>query len=48
MAGLARGEMALPIVAEREHGHHGPAGGALRQGSQRDAAKALQAPSVEA
>ncbi|WP_051938735.1 XVIPCD domain-containing protein [Luteibacter sp. 9135] len=42
MAGLARGEMTLPIAAEREHGHHAPVGGALRQGSQGDAVNALQ------
>lgn len=42
MAGLARGEMTLPIAAEREHGHHGMTGGALRQGSQGDAVNALQ------
>jgi putative chitinase len=33
MAGLARGEMTLPIAPDQGHGHHAPGGGALRQGS---------------
>jgi len=43
MAGLARGEMTLPIVPERAPGHHGPVGGVLRQGSEGAGVRALQA-----
>jgi putative chitinase len=42
MAGLARGEMALSIASERAHGHHAPANGALRQGSEGAMVRALQ------
>lgn len=42
MAGLARGEVTLPIAAEHGHGHRPPAGGALRQGSEGEAVRALQ------